>query len=446
LSEKLGDKTVFSLLEVTRSIQKTISDRYRTAFWVKAEMNKLNFYKQSGHSFPELVEKLDGRIIAQLNATIWKDDFVLINNRFIDLLHEPLKDGIKILFLAKVSFEPTHGLALRILDIDPAFTLGDIEKEKLETIRRLQNEGIYNRNKLLQMPLLPQRIAIISVETSKGYIDFLKVIDGNPWGYHFFHVLFPSLLQGEKTVESMIGQLERIKKVIKHFDVVAIVRGGGAEIGLSCYNHYRLAREIAIFPIPVITGIGHATNETVSELISFSNAITPTKLGEFLLQKFHNFAIPVQKAEEKIIDKSQRLLVELRTRLQSEMKLFRSVSENVLLKNKQEIKSAVLSLYRNSQFRFRKEKENMVFTSLNYAQKAGVWFKNKFSELKNIEQNVRNMDPVNVLKRGFSLTYLNGKLLKNVDSAKAGDVLNTRLFDGNMKSVVESTEKSTNYE
>src|SRR6266487_4394668 len=181
MPEKVNDKTVFSLLEVTKSIQKTIADRYKSSFWVKAEMNKLNFYKQSGHCYPELVEKQDGRVIAQIKSIMWKEDYIKINNTFQRVLKEPLKDGIKILFLANISFDSIYGLALRIIDIDPGYTLGDLEREKQEAIKKLQDEGIFSKNKTLTLPLLPQRIAIISVETSKGYADFLKVIDTNSW-------------------------------------------------------------------------------------------------------------------------------------------------------------------------------------------------------------------------------------------------------------------------
>jgi exodeoxyribonuclease VII large subunit len=147
------------------------------------------------------------------------------------------------------------------------------------------------------------------VETSKGYADFLKVLQGatKTWGYAFFQMLFPSVLQGDNAVAGITYQLSRIRKVISHFDVVAIVRGGGGDIGLSCYNNHSLAREIALFPIPVITGIGHATNETVTELVAFENAITPTKLAEFLIQKFHNFSVPVKDAQRSIIENAGRL-------------------------------------------------------------------------------------------------------------------------------------------
>lgn len=487
MPETVNDKQVFSLLEVTKSIQKTLSDRYKSSFWVKAEMNKLNLYKQSGHCYPELVEKKDGKVIAQIKSHLWKDDFNRVNNNFQRILKEPLKDGIKILFQAKISFDPSHGLALWITDIDPSYTLGDLEREKQETIKQLREEGIFNQNKTLKLPLLPQRIAIISVETSKGYADFLKVIETNSWNYKFFHLLFPSLLQGDKAVQDITAQLKRIKKVKSHFDVVAIIRGGGGDVGLSCYNNYQLAKEIALFPIPVITGIGHATNETVTEMISFSNAITPTKLAEYLLQKFHNFSVPVQEAEKKVIDKSKRLLSEENAKFQSEVKLFRSVTENILISNKNEIKGVTSSLIQHAQFIFKNQNEYLrtakaeivkgtntfcnnskqelknfaisirkdTHSQLNQIKlivsqllekllsQSGLKFKTSLLELNNIEKNIANMSPTNVLKRGYSITLLNGKAVKTISQVKSGDIINTTVFEGNITSIVNSTNKTT---
>ena|ERR1022692_3881152 len=424
MPETVHDRTVFTLLEVTRGIQKALAERYNTAFWVKAEMNKLNYYKQSGHCYPDLVEKKDGKVIAQIRSTLWKNEYNSINSNFLRVLKEPLKDGIKILFLANVTFDPVYGLSLRVLDIDPSYTLGDLEREKQETIHKLQQEGIFDKNKTLKLPLLPKRIAIISVETSKGYADFLNIIEGNPWGYKFFHFLFPSLLQGENAIAGIISQLNMIKKVINHFDVVAIVRGGGGDIGLSCYNNYRLSKEIAMFPIPVITGIGHSTNETVAEMISFSNAITPTKLAEYLIQKFHNFSVPLQKAEDKIVDKSKRLLSDEKARFQTEIKLFSSVTQNILLKNRNDISALQKSI----------------------SQQLKYFIKNKTTELESIEKNIMNMSPQHVLKRGYSITLLNGKWVQHIDSIKENDILSTLVFDGSITSVVKSTNKTVSNE
>jgi exodeoxyribonuclease VII large subunit len=464
MSEKIDDKTVFSLLEVTKSVQKTLNERYKSSFWVKAEMNKLNFYKHSGHCYPELLEKKDGKVIAQIKAYIWKEDYFRINDKFIDALNEPLKDGIKILFQVKITFDPTHGLSLWITDIDPNYTLGDLEREKQETVSRLKTEGIFDKNKTLNIPLLPQRIAVISVETSKGYADFLKIIETNSWGYKFFMYLFPSLLQGENSIQSIIDQLERIKKVKHHFDVVAIIRGGGGDIGLSCFNNYKLAKAIALFPLPVITGIGHATNETVTEMIAFSNEITPTKSAEYLLQQFHNFVIPVRNAEKKITEKAARLLKEEKMKLGAEAKLFRLVTDNILVSNNNVITGLIKTLSSHALFVFKNENERIkinqtsivkgVTTFCNIKKNSVVHLKenlqlqcllrtkNAMTELNNIAKNVANMNPVNVLKRGYSITLLNGKSVTDISQVKNGDILNTTVHKGNIVSIISSTHKN----
>ncbi|MGN6420386.1 MAG: exodeoxyribonuclease VII large subunit [Pseudobacter sp.] len=439
MPENITDRTVFSLLEVQRSIQKTLTDRYGSSFWVKAEMNKLNYYKQSGHCYPELVEKQQGKVVAQIKSVLWREDFVLINKHFLSYLNEPLKDGIKILFQAKMIYDPVHGLSLRILDIDPSYTLGDLEKEKMESISRLVNEGIFDQNKLLPIPLLPQRIAIISVESSKGYVDFLEVLDGNPWRYKFFHYLFPSLLQGDKAIDTIRFQLARIQKVIHHFDVVAIVRGGGGDVGLSVYNNYELARAIALFPIPVITGIGHATNDTVVEMVAHANAITPTKIAEYLIQRFHNFSVPVMQATEKITDRAQRLVNEERNRLRSEVKLFRSVTATVTLEHRNQLMNTVNNLKQQTKYRLRVQQEELL--KIKLPEKAAAFLKENNNILTQLERNVANMNPEKVLQRGFSITMKDGKVIKDADEVKEGDIIETVLHNGTISSTTLSKNK-----
>ncbi len=462
MSQEPNNIKIFSLLEVTKSIQKTIANRYGSAFWVKAEMNKLNHYQHSGHCYPELVEKKDGKVIAQISGILWKGDYKRVNAHFQRVLKEPLKDGIKILFLATIHFDPKYGLTLQISDIDPSFTLGDLEKEKQETLKKLQNEGIFNRNKQLELPVLPQRIAVISVESSKGYADFTNVFESatKTWNYQFFQLLFPSLLQGDNAVRTLIEQLRRIKKVIHHFDVVAIVRGGGGDIGLSCYNNYDLAQEIAQFPIPVITGIGHSTNETVAEMIAYENAITPTKLAEFIIQKFHDFSVPVQKAEEKIVDRSKRLLQEEQTRFASEVKLMRSVIRNVLDQNRNGVQQLIHSLFQQSRFRLNNEKgiltsageeikkgtyqfcaaekQNILQLTANLKREVPRKLEQSAILLNNSERNLNNLSPKNVLKRGYSITQLNGKSIRSSEHVKKDDSLTTLLYEGSVYSTVNS--------
>ena len=489
MPEQINGKQIFTLLEVTQGIQKLFVQHFSGIYWIKAEMNKLGFYAQSGHCFPELVEKKDGKIIAKIEALIWKNDYQNINQNFKRVLNDTLKDGIKILLAAKVEYSPEYGLKLRIIDIDPSFTLGDFERERQETIKRLQDEGIFNQNKSLRFPILPKRIAIISDTDSRGYKDFITVFEAakKSWGYNFFHMLFTASLQGDKALATIPVQLDRIQKVRHHFDIVAIIRGGGGEISFACYNNYELSKKIATYPLPIVTGIGHVTNLTVVDMVANESSITPTKLAEFCIQKFHNFSVPVKEAEDKIKDKSKRLITDVKTKFDAEIKLFRSVTNNVLLQNKNMLRENTQTIIRQSLFTFKNRKEYLE-TIRQGMTKATVAFcntakqnilqfgqiikkdtlanlkqlsliinqnvlqisngskriiKTNNTEILNLEKNVNNMNPKNVMKRGYSITLLNGKSVTSSDKLKQGDRLETILHEGNVLSTVTSVSKPT---
>lgn len=414
MPELIQNKTIFSLLEVSKSIQKTLAERYKSLYWIKAEMNKLNHYTHSGHCYPELVEKQDGKVVAEIRSTLWKADFTRINNNFLKIAQEPLREGITMLFQASISYDPMYGLSLRIVDIDPTFTLGELEKEKLDSIRKLKEEGIYEANKSIPFPMLPKKLAIISVETSKGLSDFYKIINQNPWGYKLECTLFPALLQGDKSIPSIINQLAVISDKIAEFDVVAIIRGGGGEVGLSSYNNYLLAKAIAIFPIPILTGIGHSTNYTVSEMVAYKNAITPSELADFLIQKFHNFSVPIEKAAEGI----QQLIL---TRFKEERNFLSQMATHIQWVGKRELQTARTNIQ-------------------HMQQELGALIKLRFYEhktaLAHTERIIQLSDPRRLLKQGFSITKVNGKLLQSLDQLSPGDLIQTILEDGEIISTV----------
>lgn len=418
MPEKINDKTIFSLLEVTKSIQKTLADRYQSLYWIKAEMNKLNHYKHSGHCYPELVEKKDGKIVAEIRSILWKSDYERINNSFLKLLNEPLRDGITILFQAGISYDPIHGLSLRIVDIDPAFVLGELEREKKESIFKLHQEGLFDANKRLPFPIIPKHLAIISVETSKGLSDFYKIINNNPWGYKIQTTLYPALLQGDKSIPSIIKQLAVIANRTEAYDAVAIIRGGGGEVGLSSYNNYNLAKAIAIFPLPVLTGIGHSTNETVSEMVAFKNAITPSELADFLIQKFHNFAIPLDRLQEQLIFLSTNKFELEKSKLQNFAQSLTWTSKNIL----------------------QQENHNISIQSQRLQLFSQHFLKEKQAELANISRLIKMADPTQLLKRGFSITRVNGKAVQSIHEVKKDDVIETIFVDGNIQSQVISNQ------
>ena len=449
--------------EVASSIRKVLAERYTSSFWLKAEMNKLNHYSQSGHCHPELLEKRDGQVVAQMRANLWRADYQRVNKNFIEVLKEPLKDGIKIMMEASIQFDPMYGLSLRIHDIDPSYSLGELEREKQETLERLQKENLLQRNKQRVLPLLPQRIAVISVETSKGYADFLNVLGSHPAGYRFFHHLFPALLQGDKSVESITLQLERIRKVEQHFDAVVIVRGGGGDVGLASYNNYQLARAIALFPLPVLTGIGHSTNLTVSEMVSFRHAITPTELADFFIQSFESFQNQTNQASESVIQWARQQLGESAKNLEHEARILVASVKHLVLDRKREhqhlwlelrartasLKEQHMYILRNAGEQIKRSATSLVLSNSLAAAKLNEGAQRAIrslvsdhdKELSQLEARVRNLDPVNVLRRGFSITLADGIPVLSVENLKRGQEITTRFADGEVASTIDTIKK-----
>jgi exodeoxyribonuclease VII large subunit len=481
------EKQIFTLKQVALSIQKVISERYSRLYWVQAEMHKLN-YTNKGHCYPELVQKEDGKIVAEMRGTIWKAQFDKISKSFSEVVKEPLKDGMSLLFLVKISFHPLYGMGLEVVDIDPTFALGELQKEREETLKRLTKEGILNANQRLDFPLLPQRIAVISVDSSKGLSDFYSVVQNNQWNYAFFFMLFTSQLNGDLAINSIQNQLRKIEKVKHHFDAVAIIRGGGGEIGLSCYNNYELSKAIATFPLPVLTGIGHSTNITVSEMVAFRNAITPTELGEFLIQCFHNFSVPVKDAQKSLKLEVNQFILDQKIELSNELRIFKNVSIQRLFQTNQILNSTTKNLSLHSRFRFNNERkvldssadqlkshvrskknfENQRINQLKLnllkhvklninvhqnqvrdtqtfmVQQLPKFFIKTEQTILNLEKNVKLMDPTLLLKRGYSLSLFQGKIISAKNPVKLGDIIETVTFENRIKSEVKEIKKEEN--
>ena len=455
------NQKIFTLKQVVSSIRKTIEERYHQLYWVKVEMHKLNRFA-SGHCFPELLQKENGRIVAQISGTIWSHNYERINKRFIVVVKEPLKEDTTLLMQVKVSFHETYGMSLQIMDIDPNYALGELQRERQETLKKLQKEGLINANQNIDIPLLPKRVAVISGDSSKGLSDFMNVIESNPWGYQFFTMLFPAYLQGDNASSSIIKQLNAIKRVQSHFDIVVIVRGGGGEVGLSCYNEYNLCKAIASFPLPILTGIGHSTNLTVAEMISFRNAITPTELGDFLIQAFHNFSTPVTNAIKSIKLHSKNRISEARALFGTSSQSFKHLTKqyltntnHILLKQGRRLKAEVReNLYYNRNKIIRLQQESMSSAKYELKQEQEsierirknipTFFKQTISknsiELGQMMHSIKLMDPLNVLKRGYSITTINSKTISESNSVKIGDEIITKTSTFRLVSTIKKKE------
>ena len=460
----MSEKQVFTLQQVVRSIKKTLEDRYTQNYWVKAEMHKLNKYP-SGHAFPELVQKDDNKIVAQITGTIWKQQLERINTKFIEVVKEPLREGTTLLLLVKINYSETFGLGLQILDIDPSFSLGELQKQREETLRKLAKEGLLNLNQKLHFPLLPKRVAIISADSSKGLSDFMQVLQENEKSYFIFTHLFNAYLQGDVAVQSIISALKKIKRVKDHFDIVIIVRGGGAEVGMTCYNNYDLCKAIAEFPLPVLTGIGHSTNLNVAEMVSFRNEITPTKLAEFLLQTFREFEQETKRLNREMIAHSLQLIDKTKQDFNGQVRVFKHASLRFTDSLKNELNQQIIELKNTTRYFLKNENDAILSLKNDYrivtkeiitAERNTLsliskpikgsllhFFERKESDLEQLEKTVNILNPSNVLQRGYSLTLLNGKILSAKNKPKKGDLIESKTNSLTLFSRVEKTSENT---
>lgn len=457
------DKTIrkhFALSEIARSLSTQISKIYSGKYWIAAEINKLNFYPQSGHAYPQLVEKKNGKIVAEFRGFISKWDLLKIRRNFQSITGQDLGDGMQILFNCTLNYSATHGLSLGIFDIEPSFTMGEMARMRAEAIKKLKAEQLFDRNKALYLPLLIRRLAVISVETSKGYRDFTNILASSSFSKSITIRLFPSRLQGDVAVASIISALTKIKASQIDFDAVAIIRGGGGETGLDCYDTYRLGREVCLFPLPILTGIGHATNFTVVEQVAYKNLLTPTDLGLHLLQRFIDFSQRISKARRSLAHFRKGWFKLTENHLDKVSIELYSASEKRLRKARTQIRNNANGISAGVEFAMRDAKISIQYRkpdSLKNGVKTYLESRNRdieripqkikihpnnqiFTLTKNLafmSDKLRILDPKNTLKRGFSITTISGKPITESDQVGAGSEIETQVWKGTIKSTVK---------
>ncbi len=407
LSELLG--------QVKGALEKELPDHY----WVVAEIME---FRENRHCYLELIEKSEENdsLLARVRATIWASRYAMLRPFFEASTGTHLKSGIKILCKVSVEFHPQYGLSLNITDIDPSYTLGDLARLKQEVIQRLRKEGVYDMNKEIPFPLVPQRVAVISSETAAGYGDFSESIKNNRHGFHFHTTLFPALMQGDEAPGSITAAMELIYESESDFDCVVLIRGGGSKADLESFNHYDLAYFITQFPLPVITGIGHERDESVADMVAHQGLKTPTAVAEFLVDHLLAF-------EFRLSGLLDRLSASVRTRVQGDLSRLERYGEGLLHLSKG-------SLSRQSE-QLRQSEELLRRAVTMQLEKKGNY-------LTLLEKRNELVDPGNILKRGYSMTLLEGKSISSIKNIKPGSLLETRLHEGSIISKVEHTSKT----
>ncbi len=456
---QIGNHTAFTLLEVMNSVKKTIEKRYQSSFWALAEIGKLNYYPKSGHCYPDLFYNEDGQLKATMRSIIWKSDFIRIREKFQNQLGVNINDGMKILFEAKIEFSERYGLTLRILDIDVSFALGELALQKLEALQKIKDEGIAEFNKKLQLPTIIKRIAIISVQTSKGLSDFCSIIDNNKYKLEFAIKLFPATMQGDKATNEISQIIKKLSEKRHVLDCIMIIRGGGGEEGLACYNSYELGHAIASCKVPVLTGIGHSTNLTVAEQMANIAFSTPSELANALVN--HN-----KKALDLLMETAKNISYKICNAYSNKKNDFGNLSKIVKIKLSKDLSMStqkyqnVYALIANNLKSFLPKKQNKFNNTIDLIkislrsfvdskrQKlksdvriltskmlAKIQFKQ--SEITHCQDVAINCDPKRIIKKGFSITTVNGNTIYSASQIKKGDKITSTFVDGSVVSVVE---------
>lgn len=404
-----------SLLELNGRVKSTLQFEMPDAYWVQAEISSISPSGQ-GHCYLELVQKdTTGRnFLAKAKANIWRGTWLKLKPYFEAQTGETLKVGMKVLLQVTVTFHEVYGYSLVVQDIDPAYTMGDMARRRKEILEQLARDGVIGLNKELEIPALPHRIAVISSATAAGWGDFRNQLDGNIYGFRFYVKLFPALMQGDDVERSVVSALNAVAARRDDFDLVVIIRGGGAVSELSCFDSYNLAFNIANFPLPVITGIGHERDDTVADVVAHTKVKTPTAAAEFIINRVFDTASELENLIRRMSDAITG----------------RMNAENVRIERLSQKLPSLFAVLRTRQEQLL---ETVWIRSVNGVRNL---LTSQTHKLEIVDKTLAAADPAVILKRGYSLTRAGGRVVKSASDLKKGDRLTTVFADGSVESEI----------
>lgn len=410
-----GSNRAFSLYELNNLVRQVLSRSMVDEYWVQAELSDVRS-NASGHCYLEFIQKdpRSNSLVAKARGTIWANVYRLLKSYFEKETGQAFVSGIKVLVKVVVEFHELYGYSLTVIDIDPSYTLGDMARRRREILMQLEEEGVLTLNKELELPMLTQRIAVISSATAAGYGDFCDQLRKNPYGLIFYTRLFPAMMQGERVGKSIISALNAIYAERDRWDAVVIIRGGGATSDLSGFDTYMLAANCAQFPLPIITGIGHERDDTVIDSVAHTRVKTPTAAAEFLINHLWETAQTlVQYSETITFYANRRMGIEknrlerIAAKLPTLFNMRKLREEHILISVWQRLETVITSRIIREQHR-----------------------------LSLLEQQIRSASPDHLLKRGYSITFKEGKAVTDPLQVREGDKLVIRVWKGEINAEV----------
>lgn len=448
-----------SLHELNHIIGEVLQENTERNYWIIAEINELKT-NRSGHCYLELIEKDEesDRLVARSRATIWAPQFRMIKPYFETTTGQPLTEGLSIMVKVRIEFHELYGLSLNITDIEPTYTVGELALQKQKIIDRLTREGVIDMNKELPVPVPCNKIAVISSATAAGYGDFCDQLLQNAYGYRFYIRLFPAVMQGNEAEASIVAALERIYDYEDFFDAVVIIRGGGSQADLNCFNGYWIAYHISQFPIPVFTGIGHEQDDTVADLVAHTRLKTPTAVAAFLIdgmayldEELQITSDRLKEAALQIVESKQSMLKETAGRIRysttesviSASRILYRATHQLNLRSREKVswnqnRLAAYSdkLKYSTRITFRNRHHKLLLNRQQIISLAKSSLNKLNHRLESGSEKISYLDPRLILSRGYSITLSEGKPLKDTSVLKPGDQVETRLFRGKFSSTV----------
>ncbi|MCC6730188.1 MAG: exodeoxyribonuclease VII large subunit [Chthonomonadales bacterium] len=454
------DEPYLSLSELNRTIRTVLDEWLCEEFWVAAEVAEASV-RRNQHCYLQLVEKQGGRLVAQARATLWASRRAILEE-FERTTRESLKAGMEVLLRVRVRYHEVYGLSLDVSAINPLFTLGDMARRKRETLERLAHEGLLERNGYLPFPAVPQRIAVVSSPSAAGLGDFVTHLRANPFGYRFSTALFEAAVQGEGAEKELVHALKEVGRRARLFDVVAILRGGGSQVDLGCFDGYDLAAAIAACPLPVVTGVGHEKDECVADQAAHTRCKTPTAAAELIVDHIRSYEAAMEaglasvrsgagRAVEEGIGRVELMARRLEANVGRAAQARRETVDSLATRFSAGVHAGLARQERSLaglHMRAGFGAERRIGQQEARARELGslaLWrarlaMERADAALARLARDVETLDPANVLRRGYSITRLDGRAVRDAAAVAPGQAVRTQLHRGRILSRVEATE------
>ena len=437
----MEQKKHFSLRELQLAVRERLAEAFPLPVWVAAEISEMKV-NYSGHCYLELVEKggTNGVPAAKASAVIWRSHYGPIATYFASKTGEQLAVGMKVLVRVTISYHELYGLSFQIQDIDPTYTLGDWEQQRQQTITRLREEGVWDMNRELGVPRVPQRVAIVSSANAAGYQDFCKEIARSP--YRVELTLFDAFMQGHGAEDSIIGALERVADRADEFDVVALIRGGGSQSDLACFNSYRLCAHVAQFPLPIVTGIGHDKDESVADMVAAQRLKTPTAVAAWIGEQMAEFDGSLDALAQAIERHATEILSTERQRLERNAAMIATQAAAATRRIELTLERYRSELRRVSEQLLSDQRNRVARADENLRRATEYFVRSERERLGSLEQAVAARDPQNIMALGFAVVSLGGHALNDASQTAIGQQVSIRLAKGELKAKITDNGKN----